>query len=338
MDHIPPMPQIDLPPERKWSQVLETYQDLALADLPEPEWFIHNIIPKPGLIAITGTFGSYKTWFTQWMLTRLSAGLALFDKWEGEAWFKDPPSKPVNVLFIEEEMSRRQLKKRITLTKDFGDHKNFYLAVSSGFSLQDAQGIEELKKIVVEKQIDIIALDPFTSVSQMKDENSNAEAAKIMDIIRHDFVDSELECSVIFIHHPSKGENNTKTIRGAGDILGKCDMHFTVEVIEREVNYAKLLVECGKTRYDPIKPFYTELKTDQHDTYQRLEWVFAGIKEDEQEDGVSALDKYRIELIKAHMANNKSRFEVAEMLQMSNTGRGFRRLLEIAQNPDSSLK
>lgn len=321
--------------KQSWIDTIETYKELHDADLPDPEWYINKIIPNPGLIAFTGTFGSYKTWILQWMLMRLSAGLPFFEKWEGEgAWFQEPPKQPVKVLFIEEEMSRRQIRRRSVDTKLYGSGENFHWAVAGGFNLKSQQGVEELKTYIRDNEIKILALDPFTSVACMENENDNAEAAKVMDTLRKNFVDSELECSVIFIHHPAKGENNAKGIRGAGDILGKCDMHFTVEVQESWENHAIVQIDCGKTRYEPVSSFLVRLSLDEQDL-GRLQWSFAGLqkKSAEEEDPVDKQFKRIMRLMKKEKI---SRTDIAKLIGLPYSGKKFRRLWNEAFDVDNS--
>lgn len=327
MPPLPPMPQLDLPPPKKWTDSMETYDELFNADLPDPEWLIKNILPKPGLIAITGKPGSYKTWFTQWMIQRLAHGKQLFDRYEEEGcWFQDSHTRPINVLFIEEEMSRRQIRKRMVDTKTFGPCENFYWNISGGFDLQDPNIMQQLTSFIKEKKIEVVVFDPFTSCTKMKDENSNSEARIVMDIIRHELVDSELECSVIFIHHPSKGDENSSNIRGAGDILGKCDMHFVISIEERSKDYAKILIECGKSRYEPIEPFYAILQKDYQDIYQRLIWTFGSVKKDEQNQKNKSSEEYQI--MKKYLENHPTaeRKDVAELLNLNPKGTKFRTL------------
>lgn len=319
------MPAVDIAPQKQWIDNIETFDALKNADLPDPEWFIKNILPKPGLVAITGKPGSYKTWFVQWMLTRMAYGKALFDRYPEEGcWFTHNPQRRVSVLFIEEEMSRRQIRKRLVETKSFGDCENFYWNVSGGFDVQNPKIMQELKELIIKRQIEIIVFDPFTSCTKMRDENDNAEARIVMDIIRHELVDSELECTVIFIHHPAKGDQDAKSIRGAGDILGKCDMHFTLEIKERAIDYAKIEIECGKSRYEPVDTFYAIMEKDYQDTFQRLIWQFGGVKQKEKEDEKG--DEFRVLKKYLELHPTVGRKECAELISLNVTGTRFRKI------------
>jgi hypothetical protein len=219
-----------------------TYTELMEADIPDPDWFVPGFLPNPGLVAVTGRPGSFKTFFTQWLGLRLAAGKPLFDQWDipPEKQGMDEPYKggyPLGVLFMEEEMNERQLKQRSNLMKSWKVGECFQWLINSGFTVKDEKKVKELREFVEREAIKLIVLDPFTTVLGMEDENSNAEAREVMDILRKNFIDTEHGCTVIFIHHPSKSGSNDgsdASIRGAGDILGKCDMHFVLDRLEEK--------------------------------------------------------------------------------------------------------
>jgi len=258
--------------KKNWLDERYTYGDLLKADLPDPEWFIPSLIPNPGLVAVTGRPGHFKSFFIQWMGMRLAAHLPLFDDWDRPGKYKEA----VNVLFVEEEMNARQVKKRCSDMKKY-DIDNFYWLISTGFTIKNGKelnkvAIEELRYFVEEHNIKLIILDPFTTCAGLVDENSNSEARMVMDAIRHEFVDSEFGATVIFIHHPAKNAQNGENIRGAGDILGKVDMHFTLEK-QGEEPTTTISVKCHKTRYEQPENFLTTMVEDETD-WGRLMWVY----------------------------------------------------------------
>jgi hypothetical protein len=229
--------------ERALEEAIWSDAKLLESDLPPVEWLIPRMMPSPSIMAISGVPSSYKTWFAMWMGRRLAAGRKLFDECDMEPFFENVDQPPVRVLFVEEEMNKRQVKGRASVMASF-DRESFYWLIGSGFKVTDPAKMEMLATYMKKMKIKVLFLDPFSSVFGMKDENNNAEAAEVMDAIRRTFVDSEVGATVVFIHHPSKGDDSKKALRGAGDILGKCDMHLCLErkdPINRivEVSYAK---------------------------------------------------------------------------------------------------
>jgi hypothetical protein len=274
MEEIKPVTPAASPPKKL---KIISYSDLMKADLPDPEWFIEGMIPNPGLVAFTARPGSYKTFFVQWLSMRIAAGKSLFDKFDLEVnkSFLKPPKTPVKVLFIEEEMNKIQLKKRSNDMRYWGSD-NFTWSITANFNLQKASDVKELAEYCRSEAIKFVVFDPFTSVAKMTNENDNAEAAAVMDTIRHELIDSDLACTVLFIHHPAKGEGMDESIRGAGDILGKCDMHF---LIDRKEKSRKITIKCKKTRYLEPDDFICEFR--ESEDMGRLEWVFVNSLESE---------------------------------------------------------
>jgi len=302
-----------------WMDQKYTYQEIQNAPLPDPEWFIDTLIPNPGLIAITGRPGAFKTFLVHWMAMRLSAGLPFFATIIGECDFVNPYKEKIGVAFIEEEMNARQIKMRTNDLKSW-DHPNFHWFISAGFSLRDEKKVKELKEFIEKNNIKLIVLDPFTTCAGMKDENSNAEAREVMDIIRHEFVDSAFGCSVIFIHHPAKGEGTSENIRGAGDILGKCDMHFVITKIGEEPT-SKISFKCKKTRYKQPKDFIAELVEDGNDL-GKLEWIYTGKMIDEFKKERDELKEKILDAMQLDVEYKKK--EVAEAVDCGEKDNKFR--------------
>lgn len=229
---------------------LYSHADLLGLDIPPMQWIIGMMIPNPGLIVLSGKPGSYKTFFALWLGLRASTNQPLFAEYE-EGYFCDEEAtrtkKNVPTLFIEEENTVQTMKERVYGFRGTSpnDSQSMFYLIDVGFKFKSQAWRDEMQKNIREKGIKLLILDPFSSVMGLENENDNSEVAEVMDIIRKEFVQNGL--SVILIHHPSKGDGDGKGIRGAGDILGKCDVHLSLEV-ENEfekvirVTYQKLRV------------------------------------------------------------------------------------------------
>lgn len=216
--------------------------ELEALDIPGTQWVMAKLIPYPGLIAVSGRPGSFKTFFCLWLAVRIAQGLPLFD--EKEAEDLAPLAGPVPVLFIEEENTVRLVRERV-LGMRKGSVSNLYFYVDQGFKMRDPRWREKVLGFVAAKGIRVVFMDPFSSVMGLKDENDNSEVSEVMDIIRKEFLKNDV--AVVFIHHPSKGDEGGKTLRGAGDIIGKCDVHVTLENEQEDrktvrVSYEKMRV------------------------------------------------------------------------------------------------
>lgn len=204
------------------------WNDLEKLDVPPVEWLFSRLIPKCGLIAMSGAPGSYKTFYALWMATRLGQGLPLHDNLPLGTMLgqTDGSHRPVPILFLEEENTIGLIKERaMGFKRDVSPE--VYFAVESGFTVGNDETREDLLTFAIDRKIKLIIMDPFSSVMGLKDENNNADVAKVMDIIRHTFVKAGI--SIMFIHHPSKNSEGGNNLRGAGDILGKCDVHISLK-------------------------------------------------------------------------------------------------------------
>lgn len=255
--------------ERLPEYELYSCSELLRLDIPPMEWVVGMMIPNPGLVVLSGKPGSYKTFFALWLGLRIGAGLPLFAAYE-EDYFCDEQAKRIQekivTLFIEEENTKQTMKERVQSMREFNDlgSPEMYCMIDAGFKFKSEAWRAEVLKIVREKGVRLLILDPFSSVMGLENENDNAEVAEVMDIIRKEFVQRGL--SVILIHHPSKGDGDGKGVRGAGDILGKCDVHLSLEVENKpekliRVEYQKLRVADSskvadfKMRLASLNPF-----------------------------------------------------------------------------------
>ncbi len=239
---------------------LLSHKQLLNLDIPPTQWIIGLMIPNPGLVAISGKPGSYKTFFAIWLGLRAGMGKPLFDEHD-EGYFSDEleraPMGKVPTLFVEEENTKQTMKERALGFHSFTSTPvdDMFYMVDEGFKFTDERWRTELLKIIDEKGIKLLIVDPFSSVMGLENENDNAEVSRVMDLVRKEFVKRGM--TVILIHHPSKGDEGVKNLRGAGDILGKCDVHLCLEV-ENEmekiirVSYQKLRV-ADRSRVSDFK-------------------------------------------------------------------------------------
>jgi len=307
-----------------------TDRELRGLDVPPIEWLIPNLLTFPSLTMIAGHPMSYKTAFATWMARRIVAGLSLFSTFDSLVPIHGSPSETFpkrKVLFVEEEMSLRQMKQRTNWMKTY-DEDNLFFLVSDGFKLNNEECLADLKNYVRENKIDCVFFDPFSSVSGLKDENDNTLMAELMDSIRHTLIQTEdSPCSVVFIHHPAKGEKGD-AIRGAGDLLGKMDQAIVLDPKNKGAD--GILVKWVKYRDIADRPddFWIDLR----ETDDPIEKEFAFMRLDEKEEETEKKDRVEdqmIKTIKEGKVLGLERQQIADLVGLSNTGKKFRRLYEI---------
>lgn len=214
--------------------------ELCSRDLPAPAWHLYGLIPESSLVFFAGAPGSYKTFFALKAAYALATGAPLYDRvCENGTQVETKPSG-TSVLFVEEEMNIVLIQARMKMFAlgrsispppgggEMDPPLRFIL--SGGVKLTDEAKMAELVTVVKTHNVKVIFMDPLSSVLGAQDENDNAEVSTTLDLVRRTLVDSELGVSVVFIHHPAKNaKGNVSSLRGAGDLLGKCDHAITFE-------------------------------------------------------------------------------------------------------------
>jgi uncharacterized protein YajQ (UPF0234 family) len=193
----------------------------------------------------------------------------------------------------------------------------FYM-VDEGFKFTDEKWRTELLKVIDEKRIKLLIVDPFSSVMGLENENDNAEVSRVMDLVRKEFVKRDV--TVILIHHPSKGDGDGKNLRGAGDILGKCDVHLSLEVEDEmnkiiRVSYQKLRVA------DRSKVADFRMRLAGESGLQDLRFRYLGIAKSQYEE---ERDVLMTEILN-HMVNGEeySQKETAEAVEQKPSNKKF---------------
>ena len=211
---------------------------------PKVEWIVNKMIPKGSLVAISGIPGSYKSFFALWLATRTAAGLPLFEiGTEDEPYFCEQKTEKTATMFIEEENTAIMTHARYVGFKTPPSNQIFF-RIDQSFKIKEPKWLDALLKDVDKYNIGLIIMDPFSSVMGLEDENDNAEVSAVMDTIRKTFLDKGV--TVVFIHHPSKNAEGGANLRGAGDILGKCDVHLHLE--KDEIDKKLVTVSFRKMR------------------------------------------------------------------------------------------
>lgn len=211
---------------------------------PKVEWIVNKMIPKGSLVAISGVPGSYKSFFALWLATRTATGQPLFNiAPEDEQYFCEQQTAKTATMFIEEENTAIMTHARY-VGFNTEPSSNIFFRIDQSFKIKDPAWLNALLADVDKYNIGLIIMDPFSSVMGFEDENDNAEVSGVMDTIRKTFLDRGV--TVVFIHHPSKNAEGGANLRGAGDILGKCDVHLHLE--KDEIDRKQVTVSFRKMR------------------------------------------------------------------------------------------
>lgn len=280
-----------------------TGKELLELDIPPMIWMSHMLIPNPGLIAISGQPGAHKTFFSMWLAMRIADGKRLFDEMD-EPFFSTQTDEPkaANVLFIEEENTKQEIQKRFKQLKPMDNLENIAFQIERGFRFTDPEWCEAIFQETVKRNIKVLIFDSLLSCLGVKNENDNAELAAVLDIVRHEFVAKGL--SVIFIHHPAKNQEGGNGLRGAGDILGKMDVHLCLTKDNEDKRKVTISYEKMRVADEALLSNF-QVKLSGEGDLRSLQYRYLGVTKTKTED--------MTEKIKAVMSTRQDGWERSEL-------------------------
>lgn len=217
----------------------------------EDEWLAKDIIPLPGIAALSGMPGDYKTWLTIHIALSVARGIPAFEQFE---------TKQGGVLIIDEENHLKHIKKRLTLLGTKADDPIYYLSMT-GFKADREEKLQQILKMVKEKSIKLVIIDSLIRIHD-KDENDASQMAKVFNGLQ-EIINGG--ASILFTHHHRKQtdfrpNNPAQSLRGSSDISAALDSHISVE---RKKNEDALILRQPKLRQaEPLKAFEIRILKD----------------------------------------------------------------------------
>jgi len=244
--------------ESKDAEVLDVV-DLINDPTPIPDDFLEPGIVAPGeFLLIAGPPKSQKSLLCQDMCLHLAMG------WD---WMGMKVPAPRRVAYLNMEMSKRVLKKRLRLLPIQPQHKeqfrnNFKITNKFHLTLDDtgvSKAVDLLESFWAQdgESPDVIVIDPLVNVFSGNTENDNQEMIKFLkrvDAMR-DRVNPE--AAIIMLHHTSKitkrelEDDPFNCIRGAGALRGYYSSGMVISKISEDAPERKVFFEV---RIDETPP------------------------------------------------------------------------------------
>lgn len=234
---------------------LLSFHDIIKDTLPPVDWLIEPIIANGDRVVVYGQFGSLKSW----LLLHLGLSVAA-----GQPWLStfDIPT-PQSVLYVDEEMSVRTLRRRIKRlamgSRPESEPLSFRVLSQPGITF-DARGAAALLTGLAQQSCNpnLILIETLRRVLHGSENDAEAVSAFWKNI-------EPLRASgktVIISHHMRKpykeGEQNSRyRASGSTDILAGADSAYAIELEEEGL----LRMTCVKSRNaEEPKPFYVSLR------------------------------------------------------------------------------
>lgn len=193
------------------------------ADLEDPRWIVHGMIPAGTIVLVAGDAGVGKSVMNLSEALHIALGRS----------FMGHPVTPAKVLYFDEENSRPDLNAYVAqLWRGMGSPSPDLWAPRfkpHSFSLGNRNWPSLMTRIVQDYRPDIIYIDTATSAFNIVEENDNAEAQRICHVLRHIMADAGMPAIKLLKHAKFQtggghgGPQVRRTIRGAKSWLGAVD-------------------------------------------------------------------------------------------------------------------
>jgi len=162
-------------------------------NLPPPEFYIKDILPKQGAMLVYGSPKVKKSWLTQHMGYCIATG----SEWVG---FK---TEQARVFIAQFEISERAYYWRLkAMANNYHLQSQMFFEVSPGLMYIDQnENFNRLSAVIREHKPQVIFLDCLASCFG-GDENNNEHIANFIQKI--EILKTEHEASVVIVHHTNK--------------------------------------------------------------------------------------------------------------------------------------
>lgn len=201
---------------------LLTLEELALQ--PKVDWLIDGIIPSNALACVFGPPGSGKSFMALDMALRLA---------QGEDWEERDTNLGSSVYIAAEGVAG--------LSDRVAAWRRYYGREADGFERRFSvigrpiDVSSQAQKVIDAIRIaginpDLVVVDTLARCFGANDENNTADMTAFIMALDH--IRIELSCTVLVVHHCSRGE--TKNLRGNSAFEGALDTLIKVEKLERK--------------------------------------------------------------------------------------------------------
>jgi len=275
------------------------------------EWWIEGVLPKDGVLLLTGEPGIGKTWLVLDMSLSLDGG---------REWLGRFATKKAKVLVVDEENNPSLLKHRFQ--KLDGAQSGILLLVGVGVMLDDDQRYDALEDLLERESPDVVVLDSLIRFHG-GDENLSSEMSKVN--ARIDRLRRKHHCAFVICHHrkkPGMGHNDpANAFRGSSEIKAFPDTHMDLH----GTSDGKIITSMPKCRHqEAIEPFEMEV-VDVDETRTVVRYAGPVVSKSKQRVG-ECLDlvkdilsdgtlKYRTELVSLAKSQGFSRDQVDDALK-----------------------
>jgi hypothetical protein len=228
------------PPPAQPKQRITIIQASEALEPQEPiKWIVDSLIAEETVTLLVGEPGSKKTYAATEMGVNVSQGRDFIGK----------KTLPVNVLYIDEEMGEREMKRRLgaVMRGNFSppDIPLSFISLAR-FDLRVPGDVALLSTAILDYKAGLVIIDTLANVMPGADENSVKDVQPVFMALRKIAVDTS--CAVVVIHHTNKAGG----YRGSSAMKGEVDLMLMVESAP-DSEFVKFRSE--KSRFAPPSAF-----------------------------------------------------------------------------------
>lgn len=193
---------------------IKSYKELQHID-ESSKWLIYKVWTDKAIGILVAPPKSNKSWFS------LEMGIALATCTPFLNHYNVRKEKRVLIYNGEdiESTTRDRIEKTLKARKIDEIPNLGILSSNNRLRIDTREGIESLKKAIIEFKADLLILDPFVRLHSISENDSKA-VSEILGLLRQ--IRDELNCGILLVHHASKDTNNKRAgerIRGSSEFF-----------------------------------------------------------------------------------------------------------------------
>lgn len=170
-----------------------TLCDLLKGEYEKLPMMFGNMIPRTGLMAVTGTSEAGKSLFLRQMALSICADKS-FLGWRNLAY----RGKAIYITTEDgEELTRYNFNKQVSGFSISEQQQNNLRIVICPYNV-----VKEIRRLLTEDEADMVVIDAFGDILDGKDEKSSSDVRKILNEFSR--ISEEFKCLIVFLHHIGK--------------------------------------------------------------------------------------------------------------------------------------
>jgi RecA-family ATPase len=248
-----------VPPE------LISWSKFSAAIFPEESWLIKKLLPLEGFAIIASPSGEKKSWVALMMAYCIATGQNFLDH-------PDFAVEKSNVLYLDQEMSRRELSRRGKMLGFPSDIENLIVPESlSQIDLSDEDWHEWLNKQIILNNIQVIFVDTLRAVAGGLKED---KAEDVRQFFNKFIPYKKLGICVVFLDHCRKPHHFEGKLPKKEQLLGSQDKVASIEsllMLKSDERSSEIKVYPKKSRTGcEYKPFKILMQWEMDDQFNDI--------------------------------------------------------------------